>query len=118
VVIDSNAGTLVIPLSGTGTNPIKVKDSIDIPKGSRDIVKTFDKSVEAKTPDKTLEVKGTDKIRDFKAREGFMSEREAPPEGVVEAGSEATRKAFISPAERPPVDPQGSGNPGDEPKKE
>jgi len=124
LLIGTSAEILSIVLTGTGTNPIKAKET-DVKLIDR--IKTTDfkvadaKVTDAKVTDaKVTDAKVTDaKLRELKVREGFRSAKESPAGGVAEAGSdEATRKAFISPEERPPVDPPGSGNPGDEPPKE
>jgi hypothetical protein len=85
--INTNGGNPTIALTGTGTNPVKVKDIVDIPKVTRDVVKTGDsvKSV---------------------VRETIVTTRLSPAEDAPAAGSEdATRRAFISPEERPSVEP-------------
>jgi Family of unknown function (DUF6519)/Abnormal spindle-like microcephaly-assoc'd, ASPM-SPD-2-Hydin len=85
--INTNGGNPTIALTGTGTNPVKVKDIVDIPKVTRDVVKTGDsvKSV---------------------VRETIVTTRLSSAEDAPAAGSEdATRRAFISPEERPSVEP-------------
>jgi len=96
--INTNGGNLTIALAGTGTNPVKVKDAIDIPKLTRDVVKTSDvvKRTEVKVKETLLTTR--------------LSSGEVTPEAV---SGDATRRAFISPEERPSVEPSK-----DEPKGE
>jgi Family of unknown function (DUF6519) len=85
--INTNGGTLSVALTGTGTNQIKVKDIVDIPKGTRDVIKAGDavKSV----------------VRETILTTKLSSGVEAPAAGRADAA----RRAFISPEERPSVEP-------------
>jgi hypothetical protein len=84
LLINTNGNGLTIALSGTGTNPIKTKDIVDI-KVTRDVVKVRDVT---------------------KLRETILQEKLSTGQGAPEAVSEnATRRSFISPEERPAVEP-------------
>jgi hypothetical protein len=108
LIISHNAAgsPLAIPLTGTGTTPVKVievKSTIEVK--ARDLVKSTDT---VKTGDI---VKAVETVR---AELGTPAN--VPATGA--AGEAATKSAFISPQERPPVGPQTAPPTDDEPPKE